>query len=409
MSSFGIISDVQHGFVPGRSCMTNLLLSIQSWSKSIDEGDNIDAIFLDFSKAFDTVPHERLLVKLRNIGISGHVLEWIEAFLKNRKQRVIVNGSASPWVDVISGIPQGTVLGPLLFVVFINDMPNVCESLVNLLADDSKLWRIIDSEVDAVTLQEDIDNLTQWSDIWQLLFNATKCVHCPIGKDQGNVYSMLDLQSGIRINLDRSNCEKHLGVHIDSNLSFDYQISCVIDKANAMLGMIRRTYSHLGAQDFKMIYTALVRPILEYGAVVWNPVLRKHIDSLERVQRRFTRFLPGLRSLSYEQRLQSLNLPTLAYRRYRGDMIDTWKLTHGLYDIDISQLITMDRPVRTRGHSLKLFMPRNAFVKRDRYFSSRIVDSWNSLPDSVVTAETVNAFKSRLDRHAKDNKMFYSH
>ena len=336
-------------------------------------------IYLDFAKAFDTVPHERLLVKLKNCGVSGGLLSWLEAFLKNRKQRVVVNGSPSSWSEVTSGIPQGTVLGPLLFVIFINDMPTVTESLLNLLADDSKLWRQIDSEDDADTIQRDLDNLTSWSNTWQLWFNAGKCIHAPIGNPPHNSYQMLDLNTNTRVDLKEKKCEKHLGVFIDSDLSFDHHINYAVNKANSILGMIRRTYSYLGANDFKMIYTALVRPILEYGSVVWNPALRKHIDSLENVQRRFTKFLPGLRDVPYEDRLRRLSLPTLYFRRFRGDMIDVWKLTHGIYKIDVSTLLTIDPSEgrRTRGHSLKLRKPRCRTSKRANFFSQRVINEWH--------------------------------
>ena len=181
MESNHLLTDVQHGFVPGRSCSTQLLTVLEDWTSALEDGDNLDALHMDFAKAFDTASHQRLLVKLKGYGIGGAVLQWIDAFLSGRRQRVVVNGSKSTWAKVTSGIPQGSVLGPLLFVCFINDMPSVVKSPVHLFADDTKLYRRVTTLEDHKALQDDLTNLEDWSTKWNLCFNTNKCKVMHIG------------------------------------------------------------------------------------------------------------------------------------------------------------------------------------------------------------------------------------
>jgi hypothetical protein len=164
--------------------LTQLLYYLDECIEKIANGNVIDAIYLDFSKAFDTVPHRRLLGKLESYGIRGKTLNWIDSFLKERKQQVIVNGSKSGIDSVISGIPQGTVLGPVLFVIYINDLLEGTSSDGFMFADDTKIFRKITSLADALMLQEDLQKLEEWSDIWLLKFNADKCHVLTLGKFQ---------------------------------------------------------------------------------------------------------------------------------------------------------------------------------------------------------------------------------
>ena len=194
-----LLSDCQHGFVRGRSCSTNLLAVLDLWTQTLDEEGSIDTIYLDFAKAFDTVPHERLLRKLQGYGIEGHLLSWVRDFLSGRRQRVVVNGEGSQWGEVLSGIPQGSVLGPLLFVCFVNDLPDDVKSATFLFADDTKIFAKVPDE--SRTLQADLDRLQQWSDSWQLKFNAEKCKVMHIGRNMDHAnYTMIS--KGVQISLE---------------------------------------------------------------------------------------------------------------------------------------------------------------------------------------------------------------
>ena len=170
-----LLSSEQYGFCQGRSCTSQLLVTLDEWMSNLDENIPTDAIFLDFAKAFDTVPHKRLLTKVEGYGVQGKVLKWIESFLTDRMQYVAINGKQSGRVPVSSGVPQGSVLGPTLFIYFINDLPSNTSEKVKVFADDTKNYKEIKSEEDAKKLQESLDLLVEWSEKWLLRFNSSKC------------------------------------------------------------------------------------------------------------------------------------------------------------------------------------------------------------------------------------------
>lgn len=386
----------QHGFRKGRSCTTQLIEVIENWTESIDNQNSIDAIYLDFQKAFDTVPHQRLISKLKGYGISGNLIKWLENFLQNRKQRVVLNGSHSTWTPVTSGIPQGSVLGPILFTIYINDLPDVVDNMVKLFADDTKLYANVNSEDDRDSLQNDMDKLIEWSDIWLLKFNKSKCKHIHIGQETGMKYNMAEE------NITTSDCEKDLGVLIDNKLNFQDHINTQVKKANQKLGIINRTFSHLDKDMFLTLYKSLVRPHLEYCSTVWSVINKKEAIKIENVQRRATRLLKNIQHRSYGERLVSLGLPTLQYRRLRADLVETYKIINKLDQVDSADTIFPIRDTVTRGHKFKIFKKHNRTNIRKQSFTQRVVDHWNSLPDKVVEAKTLNSFKSALNAHWKN-------
>ena len=192
MKRNNLFSNKQFGFLDGRSTVLQLLIVLDKWTRTIDEGGSIDCIYCDFKKAFDKVPHKRLLKKIEGYGIRGEILGWIKAFLSDRTLQVIVNGETSQCKEVTSGIPQGSVLGPLLFVIFINDLPTQVKSDLFLFADDTKIFRNIRSEDDRETLQKDINTMLEWANKWQLEFHLDKCVSMSINnkEDQPRTYKM---------------------------------------------------------------------------------------------------------------------------------------------------------------------------------------------------------------------------
>ena len=396
-----LLSKHQHGFVAGRSCTTNLLAVLEDWTSSLDDGIPVDAIYLDFAKAFDSVPHKRLVNKMSAYGIKGNVLSWITDFLVGRRQRVSVNGSLSDWACVDSGVPQGSVLGPVCFVLFINDLPEATSNTSEMYADDTKLYGKIASEADRDRLQADVDNLVDWADTWQLRFNSGKCkvLHLGNRNNQFN-YSMRSHGSLERIVLEKSELEKDLGVHVDSDLKFSKHVEIQVNKANRLLGLIRRSYEHLDCASMKTLFTALVRPHLEFGNVAWSPRLEKDKALIEGVLRRATRIIPGLKDLSYEERLQAMGIPSMSHRRARGDMIEVYKYTHGIYKV-ADPLLVLDTEKCTRGHSYKLEKQRCNTTARQTFFTKRVVDTWNKLPEQTVSAKDLNSFKNSLDQHWK--------
>jgi len=234
LDKHNLIKSSQHGFTKGRSCLTNLLTFVDSVTKSVDEGNPVDIVYLDFAKALDKVPHQRLFNKLKAHGITGPVLNWIKNWLNSRRQRVCIGKEGSQWRDVTSGVPQGSVLGPVLFLIYINDIDNKILSNIAKFADDTKLCKSVNNLEDVQALQKDLDSLHEWSVDWQMSFNVDKCVVMHVGRNNiGNSY-MLGTQE-----LKSSNKEKDFGIIMDSSLKFSEQCRVAVGNANRIFGLIK--------------------------------------------------------------------------------------------------------------------------------------------------------------------------
>ena len=349
---------------------------------------NVDAIYLDFAKAFDKVPHQRLATKVRAHGIGGPIYDWIVEWLRERKQVVRVNSCASEQAEVLSGVPQGSVLGPLLFLIFVNDMDDQVTSHLLKFADDTKLYLPLKNESSHATLQEDLNRLCQWSQEWQMLFNVSKCTTLHFGHNNpGHAYTMLGTA------LTRAEEVKDLGVRIVGNLKPSNQCIAAAKKANQALGMIYRNISNKSAHIIKKLYIQLVRPHLEYAVQAWSPWLKKDIELLESVQRRATRMITGFGELSYKERLGRLNLTTLEERRSRGDRIEAFKILKGLEDVEAERFFNLAADTRTRGHSLKIRKPHARLDVRKFFFSHRVVDGFNAISPRAAQCNSVLDFK----------------
>ena len=234
----GLINDTQHGFRAHRSCLTNLLEFLEDVTLAVDEGKPVDVIYLDFAKAFDKVPHVRLCCKLQSHGVGGKVANWIENWLCNRKQRVVIRGACSNWSSVTSGVPQGSVLGPVLFLIYINDIDTGINSKIKKFADDTKVYRCIATEQDKNELQADLDTLLNWSTTWQMKFNIDKCKVMHIGlKNQKHNYIMSESPLAAVAQ------EKDIGVIVHESLKPASQCVEAVKKANKTLGLIKRSFS----------------------------------------------------------------------------------------------------------------------------------------------------------------------
>jgi hypothetical protein len=265
MAKNKLFSENQYGFMPGRSTTLQLLHVIDKWTEALDEGYHVDTVYMDFMKAFDTVPHRRLIGKLASYGINNPILGWVEAFLSNRVQQVQVNGATSEWMSVTSGIPQGSVLGPVLFIIYINDLPDCVESYAFLFADDTKLFKVIRDENDSGVLQKDLESAITWSNTWLLRFHPDKCIAMTIGKPKGTPAEYKLDMNGKEYKLKPVEEEKDIGVVIDTQLNFETHISQKVNKANSIFGLIRRSYTNLDKVAFIPLYKSLVRSLLEYA------------------------------------------------------------------------------------------------------------------------------------------------
>ena len=264
---------------------------------------------------------------------------------------------------------------------------NVCK----LFADDCKIYGGVNT-TSQNKLQLDLNNLERWSNQWQLPFNATKCKVMHFGyKNPKQVYHL----NGHA--LEETDHEKDLGVIIDSNLKFHTHTAAASKKANQILGIIKKSYTTRDKLTITLLYKAMVRPHLEYGNTIWGPYYQSDIKMIESIQRRATKLVPGLKDKSYEERLKELKLPSLVYRRRRGDLIQMFKIINGLVRMNVSTLFSPSDS-NTRGHSKRVFKKHAVKFPRTNFFSQRIVNDWNSLPTDIVNAPTINTFKNRLDK-----------
>ena len=325
-----VISKQQHGFMPGRSCFSNLVESLDVIFDMIAIGESVDIFYLDFQKAFDTVPHYRLLTKLSSFGINGKMLNTIKDFLSDRTFRVCVGDYKSEKFDVSSGVPQGSVLGPILFLLYINDLPDNIKNSIALFADDLKM--VAKSGTKKMN-QDDIGSLVLWQNKWLLKFNTkdNKCKIIHVGKNNPcNQYYMGDVL------LPSVDSEKDLGVLVSKNLNWNDHITSCINKANACIAWVTRSVISRESEVMLQIYKSMIRPHVEYCVQLWSP-LPSHgnwglILALEDIQRKFTRLIDGIGLLPYKTRLKKLGLTTLLERRSRGDLIETYKIVNGISD-----------------------------------------------------------------------------
>ena len=300
-----------------------------------------------------------------------------------------------------SGIPQGSVLGPILFIIFINDMPDTVQSHIKIFADDTKIFHAIENMDDISTVQNDINNLIQWSKKWQLPFNNDKCKVLHFGKkNPRHTYTMGSSE------LASDDKEKDVGITFETTFNFREHISNMVGKANQRVGLIKRTFSRLNPLSFKLVYKSLVRPLLEYCSCIWFPIYQSDINEIEKIQRRATKLIPTLKNMSYPDRLSFLGLPTLIYRRKRCDMLQVFRIFHKIDNIDFDMFFTRNTNTN-RGHQWKLIKPRADTRTRLNSFSHRVINDWNLLPSNVVESQTLNSFKGNLEKAwASDPKKF---
>ena len=394
-----LIRSSQHGFMPGRSCATNLLNFLEELTKAADSGSATDVVYLDFAKAFDKVPTERLLKKVESHGIGGQVKDWIQAWLRDRHQRVWVNGKRSGWRQVLSGVPQGSVLGPVLFLIYINDLDSVIseKQSVYKFADDTKVTQKIESRADQASLQACLDRLDRWAVDWGMAFNVSKCHIMHVGRNNPEYNYMMGGKTLVKTDLERD-----VGVLISSKLKPAEQCRKAAQTASAVLGQILQAFHYRDRHIYVSLYVQYVRPHLEFSAPAWSPWTKEDIDRLERVQERAVKAVSGLQGRTYEARLLELGLPTLVERRKEMDMVLTYKLVNSASDAPKwLEKTASRRPTRAASGKDNLVKPRSAHEYRKNFFSSRVTDRWNNLPDTVKSASSAESFKRLYRRYER--------
>ena len=386
------LTDTQHGFRKNRSCESQLILTIQDLAKSLNEAKQIDSILLDFSKAFDKVDHNKLCLKLHHYGVRGKVLQWIRNYLAHRTQTVVINGECSDKVPVVSGVPQGTVLGPLLFLVYINDLPELVTCKIRLFADDALIYREIDSTEDTLKLQEDLNQLMTWESDWSMEFNPEKCKVLRVTNKRKTINQTYTMHNEI---LEEVDSAKYLGVHIHKKLSWNTHVDYTVKKANQTRCFLQRNLRTCH-QDVKLqCYKTYVRPILEYGSIVWDPYLTKNINKLEMVQRKSARFITHdwKYNSSPTTMLENLELKSLQQRRMENKV----KLMHRMIHGEIETLSSI--VPRARNTNIRL-IPINARIKSYQFsYLPSTIKLWNSLPVNFVNENNYNYFCNLVNKH----------
>lgn len=385
----------QHGFQRGRSCETQLFELVTDLHYAVHASTIIDAVFIDLAKAFDKVPHSRLLMKLDCLKINRNVTTWINNFLCNRYQFVTVNDCSSTLIQVKSGVPQGSVLGPILFLIYINDISKNLASTTRLFADDCVIYRKITNPNDHTALQKDLDSIATWCDQWQMRINASKTkVITFTNTTQPPINSYLINAMPI----EHVSSIKYLGVHLSADLSWNAHIDAITSKASKTLGFIRR---HLHQANWKTkltAYTSLVRSKIEYASFIWNPHQIYLINKLESMQNKAARFITRnyLRHSSITNIKASLSLPLLEKRRVLALLSHFHKLYHNHSSFATTYILPAHHYFPRLDHPFKVLVP---YARTNIFYNSPLLCAlrlWNDLPHDVVSVRNFDAFVEML-------------
>lgn len=342
-----LLVDSQHGFRSGYNTTTQLLHVIHKANEALDRKELYHLVSFDFSKAFDKVPHRKLILKLRYYCFNHKLISWIENWLNERKSFVSINGKQSEKISVVSGVPQGSVLGPLLFLLYINDMNDVIKySECRLYADDSLLC-FNETIHGQNALQQDVTAMECWASKWDMVFNVTKCVHITIGRTLP-----INLQLAGTV-IPHAAKMKYLGVYIQSTLKWDFHILTITKKANKTLGLLRRCLSEADSKTKLVSFNSITRPILEYASPVWSPYIKARIHDLDRVHRKAIRWIYYMDKLdSVTEMMNSNNIQSLSDRRDEIDTKFLRRIEFGDYDLDLGVYISFNSNFNTRGNSI---------------------------------------------------------
>ena len=374
--------------------MSQLSQVVHQFAVALEKRQQVDVIYLDFSKAFDRVSHEKLLFKLECLGIGGSLLAWFRSYLSGRRHRVVIDNESSDFLPVTCGVPQGSILGSLLFCSMICPMQFQRKHRYPSFLM-TQCFRLILGRHDGEKLKDDLNKLFQWSCIWGMEFHAKKCKVLRVARlrsiDDRDYYP-----GGIK--LDPVDVEKDLGILVTHNLSWNSHVDVISSTAQKMLNVLYRTCKDINdISTKKLLYFAWVRSHLEYASVVWSPHAKRNINNLEQVQHRATRFILG-RDYSEYERLSKLNLLPLKYRREIHDSVFFFKCLKNIHKLNIFDYVSFrscTKPLRNVDH-LSRDVP---FSRTDVFMNSvfvRICRLWNDLPHSIRESNTLSIFRKNL-------------
>ena len=396
-----ILTPFQSGFVTGDSTTFQLLHIYHTFCEAVDSGKEVRVVFCDISKAFDRVWHRGLLHKLKDIGCSNDLIKWFKSYLTNRRQRVVLNGQASEWTYVKAGVPQGSILGPLLFLIYINDIVNELRASVRLFADDTSLYIVVENPTAAaITLNNDLNFITAWASDWLVDFNAAKTLSMLLTLKRFSPHHPPLYMNGTAIT--ETSSHKHLGLTFSNNCSWNEHISNITATAWTRLNLLRALKFKIKRPALEKIYSSFIRPLIEYSDAVWDNATTDSKKQLEAVHNEAARIITGATKLcSISKLLADLGWETLQARRSKHKLVIFYKMLNGSAP-EYLQTLVPPLVQNTTSHNLRNSNDFRNFRARTNLFYNSFLPStiraWNELADEIESAPLVASFKFRLNR-----------
>jgi hypothetical protein len=401
LSKNNLLSRFQYGFVPGKSVTSQLLNSLYVWLRSFSSDKQTTIIYTDISKAFDSVSHPKLISVLACYGLNKTLVNWIGNFLKSRTQQVTIGNNISLPRSIHSGVPQGSVIGPLLFNIYINDITQSASSLnddggIRLFADDAKVF-----STDIGQLQVSINKMSNWLQRRQLKLAPNKCFSLNICKTAADSAREILIEGAIVSSVP---VIKDLGIFITQDLKWTHHVNYIFKNASLCSYQILKSVKSKNIWVLIKLFKTYVRPKVEYSTSVWSPNLLGNIKKIERVQKFFTKqacIRSNIPNTSYQDRLLKLDLKSLEYRRINFDLLLIYKIINGLSDLDFEEyFVFRKRSYVLRGNTRKIDTLHSFKTSQwNHSFFTRVVKYWNTLPDEIASSNTLQSFKRLLFKH----------
>lgn len=405
-----LLSSLQSGFIPGDSTVNQLTFLYDTFCQALDSGKEVRAVFCDVSKAFDRVWHDGLVLKLKAAGVTGKVLAWFNSYLSNRKQRVILPGATSGWADIHAGVPQGSILGPLLFLLFINDIVLDIGSNIRLFADDTSLYIVVDNPVTAANcLNIDLETISKWAETWLVSFNPTKTESLLISRKLNKLnHPPITMQN---VQITEVDFHKHLGVYLSNDCTWHHHIEYISQKAWGRINVMRKLKFKLDRKSLETIYTAFIRPLLEYGDVIWDNCTQYEKQELERIQLEAARIATGATKLvSINALYKEVRWEPLEQRRQTHKLTLFYKMFSHLTPLYLSSLIPPSVSDMSRYNLRNSDHLQTIESRTNLYYNSFLpstIRAWNNLPSEVKQFQSTNSFKYYLNKDKTPVPRYY--
>ena len=402
-----VITTLQSGFTAGDSTVNQLVDIYNTFCRALDEGKEVRAVFFDISKAFDRVWHKGLLYKLHSVGISGNLLDWFADYLSERKQRVVLPGVSSDWSTLEAGVPQGSILGPLLFLVYINDIVEDINATIRLFADDTSLYIIVDSPLDAaITLNNDVSKVYAWAKKWLVNFNPNKSETLLLSRKLNKPYHPPICMNNQPIS--EVNSHKHLGLILSNDCTWHAHFELMKTKAWLRINVMRKLKFQLDRKSLQIIYFSFIRPLLEYGDVIWNNCAQYEANELEKIQYEAARIVSGATKLvSINALLKETGWEPLSSRRRKHKLVLFYKMVNGLCPDYLHSLVPPTIGNTSRYNLRNINDLQTVHAKTQLYFNSflpSVIREWNELPQPTRDSTSISSFKYRLDSITRETK-----